>query len=607
MPWRVSTSPRSISVVVERLKALQPIEGLDWNEQSEALTGFTERKSGRKVRVQPKRRTFIRAFYSDDELIEMGYTSEEDFLRGGRDTADIQAKARMAMDVFRDYGLATVAVNGTVVITSAGRAVAEQENPSELILLQFCKMNQPARPKGRRVFPMEVLARALQDGSSYSIEELGVFTLCDGPEEVDDCALPAIRLYREKLIELRRAVDQSKLTSAEKLNVLRDCCNEYFSYPLTVKLDTVFRDYPDAVSRVLQFVGLCVWRGVGANKRIRSAPGAEPKLELLRRHTYEVPAHYSTQSSEDFDYVCNWLGNPAASELPWARPSDMQAILQARITALQLAPGLSPGKLSELGVLSRKVAVASSSTELALLESALRGTVLPDVKAHYASVTAKSDAERREILELLSRIESKTQENRALWLEAATWRALTSLDGAPEVAHGCKFDEHLNPLSFGPGGAASPDMYAEQPALVLVTEVTMLQNNEQWVKEGASVIDHVQNLISRFKDKEVVGAFICPSVYYRTCWQFFILSRESWLGRPIPVVPLTLGQFRGLLADAYTHGRSFGEVTEKITALAASASGHQTYKQWEDYLKAQLPPAGLDQNEFVPVHETANV
>lgn len=132
-------------------------------------------------------------------------------------------------------------------------------------------------------------------------------------------------------------------------------------------------------------------------------------------------------------------------------------------------------------------------------------------------------------------------------------------------------------------------MYAQCDAKVLVAEVTTLRNNDQWVKEGASVVDHVQTLMQRFEGQQVVGVFICPAVYYRTLWQFYILSRESWLGRPIPVVPLTLPQFRYLLQQAYADGQTFDQVTERLRGLAHRAREYATYEGWKTHLLNEIP------------------
>lgn len=589
MPWRVSTSPRSISIVIERLKALLPVAGLDWNQKSSILTGFTENKSKRALRVYPARRRFLLEISGADYFASMGYPDEERFLAAGFDTSDMEARARMAMDAFCDYGLAAVSRDGVVLVTSAGRAIAETDVPTELLLAQFMKFNQITKLSKKRVFPLQILATAFLALDALSLEELGVLTLCDSPEDVIEKAIPAIKKYRDDLTKRSLVKNRSKQKREEQLVLLHARCSEVFEGTELLNLSTVFRDYPDAVARLMQFTGLWTWRGVGPHKRLRVAPGNTEKLRLLAAHPYVIPEPYQNAAPDDVNYITEWLGKLGTVELPWAEPDKLRAVLKERVDALLKATPLPSHKVIELNAIAVAMETSNSSQELAALESTFRGSVLPLIKQHYTEVISKTEDERREILELLQRIESDQQENRALWLEAATWRALSSLDAAPLVQHGCRFDEHLNPLSFGPGGAGSPDMFAECSPQVLVAEVTMLRNNEQWIKEGASVIDHVQTLIHRFSAQRVVGVFICPAVYYRTLWQFYILARESWLGKPIPVVPLTLPQFRQLLTRAYSEKKSFQDVTEQLHNLAQKAGAYSTYEGWRDHLTAEIP------------------
>ena len=588
MPWRVSTSPRSISVVIERLKALLPLEGLDWNEKSKVLTGFTEKKSGRPLTVYPVRRQFLLHVYGLEDFSD-AYSDEQSFLAAGHDDSDIEARARMALDVFREYGLATLAPDGKVFITEAGRAVAESDTPAELMLAQLMKFSQVDRATKRRIFPLQVLARASTLLDALSIEELGVLTLCDSPEDVARFAVPAIERYRVDLHAFSAAVDRSKQTTGQKHALLLTRCVEQNDGVQGLNTTTVFRDYPDSVARLMQFTGLWSWKGVGPHKKLRVSAGHLEKVRLLANHSFGVPDSLSETDPSAFHYITDWLGRLGKVDLPWAQPDKLREVLRDRIGALLATATLPAEKLTELTAIAALMDRTTSTQELAVLEASFRGSVLPLVKQHYTEIVSKTDTERREILELLQRIESDQQENRALWLEAATWRALSSLDGAPLIQHGCRFDENLNPLSFGPGGAGSPDMYAACGPQVLVAEVTMLRNNDQWVKEGASVIDHVQTLMARFSEQEVVGVFVCPAVYYRTLWQFYILARESWLGRPIPVVPLTLSQFRSLLLRAYENSHTFEKVTMQLGGLAKKARDFASYDQWQSHLVTELP------------------
>jgi hypothetical protein len=145
----------------------------------------------------------------------------------------------------------------------------------------------------------------------------------------------------------------------------------------------VFRDYPDAVARVLQFVGLGTWKGVGTNKKLWVAPGAREKLLLLKDQRIEVPEKWKSIPSDDPEYLKEWLGALNVTELPWAQPDALRIVIRGRIRDLSASPGLPDEVKNTLAKLDTAVTAARSSAELAVIESQLRGSALPAVTEHY--------------------------------------------------------------------------------------------------------------------------------------------------------------------------------------------------------------------------------
>ena len=75
---------------------------------------------------------------------------------------------------------------------------------------------------------------------------------------------------------------------------------------------------------------------------------------------------------------------------------------------------------------------------------------------------------------------------------------------------------------------------------IIVPEVSLMTGVLQWEHEASSVIDHVLNIIKKYENVDVIRLFISSKINVRTMWQFFILNKQSWMGAPVPVIPLTI-------------------------------------------------------------------
>ena len=68
----------------------------------------------------------------------------------------------------------------------------------------------------------------------------------------------------------------------------------------------------------------------------------------------------------------------------------------------------------------------------------------------------------------------------------------------------------------------------------------------------------------------------------RTIWQFFILNRESWIGKPVPVVPITIKQYVGIIEFLYDNNLHIRDFKELVENIYKDTFKYSTFREWED-------------------------
>ena len=170
--------------------------------------------------------------------------------------------------------------------------------------------------------------------------------------------------------------------------------------------------------------------------------------------------------------------------------------------------------------------------------------------------------------------------------EVNTWKAFVSLEGQDKkVVPNFNMNPDLTPRSFAPGVGDTPDMEIYFDKSAIIPEVSLMTGVQQWEHEGSSVIDHVLKKIKEHEDRKVLGLFISSSINIRTNWQFFLLNRESWVGAPVPVVPLRLDTFVDILKFMYKHHlgiENFNDLIWKISKLTFKLNNYSNWANGSD-------------------------
>ncbi|MGL5245334.1 MAG: AlwI family type II restriction endonuclease, partial [Sarcina sp.] len=199
----------------------------------------------------------------------------------------------------------------------------------------------------------------------------------------------------------------------------------------------------------------------------------------------------------------------------------------------------------------------------------------------FIKYTSKQEQCRNEILERFDSIIKGTEDMAALWLECNTWKSLVAIKGEHNVKRNFTMELDLTPRAFAPGTGNTPDMELYMDNLIILPEVSLMTGVRQWEHEASSVVDHVFRFIKEYESKNVIGLFISSKINIRTLWQFFILNKESWIGKPIPIIPLTLEQYKEIITKVYNNDIEINNFVNLLEKIRESISTLNNYTEWE--------------------------
>lgn len=284
-----------------------------------------------------------------------------------------------------------------------------------------------------------------------------------------------------------------------------------------------------------------------------------------------------------------WYGSSHNVVLPWENAEERRTIISDK-AALLAEKIHSVGEeyeekaevsLEEITALVAKAEKSDDVGDLKEYEGILSDAITKHNEEYFIRVASKTAEERKNILEKFDDILAN-EDMSALWLEVNTWKSLIAVNGTQTVKRNFKIEDDLTPRSFAPGVGNTPDMELYNKDYMIVPEVSPMTGVRQWEHEASSVIDHVLSFIKENATKRVLGLFVSSSINVRTMWQFFILNRESWMSTPVPVVPLTIEQYKDIIERMYENNRDIDDFKALLEAVVRAAKLCETYMAWKE-------------------------
>lgn len=581
MSWSWRTKPRSIIKTIEWFPHFAALEGQNWNQEA----GRVSRKDQNPI--HPVRRMYIYAAHGEEDIRLSGLSYQE-YLEGQKDENETEGNGRNDKTTFEFFGFGYVDKKGEIRVTEAGRKIVNGTFDQEDYLKQLLKMRLPnytyfsAKMKnGKFIFPFELILRAFERFESLNRSELALLFGCEERVQIP-AALEAIAEFKLRYETLKNKNDRKAVQKIFEEAYLA----HYGGTKLPNKADSYY-DYAEGLSRTLVYTGLFSLSGRSIATKVRVAEHSRLKVRMLQeKFVFSCP-----DTLHSLDTYMDWYGSAHNVSLPWENPDERRSIIKDKANLLiekiqetdasyQQSAEIS---VEEILRLIKDTEENSNVNDLKKFEHIISNAIVSHNEEYFIKVLSKTQEERDKIMEKFDDILSNDDMS-ALWLEVNTWKSLIAIEGEQIVKRNFKIEDDLTPKSFAPGVGNTPDMELYKNGYIIVPEVSLMTGVRQWEHEASSVVDHVLNFIKQYEDRQVLGLFISSRINVRTMWQFFLLNRESWLGKPVPVVPMTIKQYMDVIAYAYANGKNIDDFKILLDYISKSTGQCGNYEVWEEYI-----------------------
>lgn len=555
------TKPRSVLKAIEWFPFFAQLEGENWDYSLKDTFSAWGNKT-----IHPVRRKYIFLAHGD----ELNVNNYDDYVSGLYDTNETESTGRNDKTTFEFLGFGYVDDKGYIRITKSGKLIQEGKMTDELLLKQLLKIQFPSpaihkKPDGEYVFLMEILINIFKHFDYVNKFELGFIFGCSDTKNIGN-TINAIKEFREKYNQL-----PNKLKIKEVEQLFDSIFKKY--YPkIKNKTETYYKEYSDSFIRALQYTGLFAQRGRGLYVKLYIPDHSKTKMKLLQdKYKFVV------NTEQDFTKYMQWYGDPYNVILPWETEENRKIIVDEKIEILKKQIEEAKSKIANF-----KTDIEIKKVDnLIEYEANITNQILSLNEELFVKYSSKTKEIRDEIIEKFIDISEGNEDLGALWLEVNTWKSLVAINGEQYVKRNFKIEEDLTPKSFAPGTGNTPDMELYKNGYIILPEVSLMTGVRQWEHEGSSVIDHVFKFIEQYPDKQVYGLFISSQMNIRTIWQFFILNRESWIGKAVPVIPLTINQYINIITFIYDNELNIDDFKQLIENIHKKTFDYKTFKDWE--------------------------
>ncbi len=582
MAWGWRTKPRSVIKTIQWFKSFEKLEGEDWD--------YSLKKLSKNMKpIHPIRRQYYFNTQIDIEESPIKNLSYDEYLSGNFDgEADSESNARNDLATYKFFGLGFIDVDGKVRVTKSGKMIAKGNFDSEIFLKLLLKMHFPSINTGygkncskqNPVFPLKMIINLVSDLEYINRFEMSLALLCNDMKEYDKL-LKSVKEFRKEYLSLENKRDGNKCNA-----LYRKIAEKYFS--LEGKSEGTYFTMCDAINRALRFTGLFNISGRGNYTKVRIAEYARKKIEMLKNFY-----NYDYIKTENLDEYMDWFGDYDNIQLPWENEKNRKDLIADKIILLEQKIDEYNSKYGlnlkyDSNLYYKALDKKNKDAKLKIIENELVDQITSLNERIFIQYTSKTESIRNEIIEKFEDIVSGDEDMAALWLECNTWKSLVAIDGEKDVKRNFTIEEDLSPRNFAPGTGNTPDMELYNDKYIIVPEVSLMTGVLQWEHEASSVIDHVLNIIKKHKTTKVTGLFISSRINVRTMWQFFILNKESWMGNPVPVIPLTIGQYMKILEHTYQNNLEIDQFNNLLQYIHKGAINCKNYETWDKNIEKYI-------------------
>lgn len=573
MSWWWRNEPRSILRTIEWFEEFAKLEGENWDEVDAFNKSIIKDNT-----IHPVRRKYIYNAHAE-ETPQIASLSLNQFLSGKFDRTEVESSGRNNLTTFSFFGFGYASKDGTIRITDVGRRIAEGIFDSDDFLKQLVKLEFPNSysagkefKQNEHVFPLQLVCLVIDEVKTLNKYELGLLFACNDIKYKNK-VVSAINSFRSGFSAIKKKQNKSEI-----YQVFERVFVETYG-KMQRRITTYVDDYGDALLRCLLYTNLFKASGRGLLTSISVPEYNKSKFQLLLNGN--IFEHRVFLSLDDY---MKWFGNCDSIQLPWENENFRKTSISEKINFISSNLSINDGqksKAQEIIELAKGVISSNktSVTKLKDVENELVDFITSSREEEFINVKAQTNEARQEILDMYDQILNKVDMG-ALWLEVNTWKSLLAIRGNKIVKRNFKIEEDLTPKSFAPGIGNTPDMELYLDDCIIIPEVSLMTGVRQWEHEASSVIDHVLSFIKDNSGIKVRGLFLSSSLNIRTKWQFFVLNKESWVEDPVPVIPLTIEQYKEILSIIYKYNLQINELANLLENIYSLSVESANFNDW---------------------------
>ncbi len=581
MSWSWRTKPRSIVRTLQWFKEFGKLQGKNWDEEDQ-----TKRSRFDDKYVHPIRRSYIYNAHSDEDT-NISTLSYNQYISGKFDSKETESNGRNDKTTYEFFGFGYVDQNGLIHTTKVGQKIIDNTFDGEDFLKQLLKLQFPNAQFGTpktfekddNIFPLEIIINAISELEYLNRSELVLTFGCQKKEMIPN-VIEGIKNFRKKYNLLINKNDTGKVKAL---------CEEIYieTYGRLENKIGSFYDYAEALCRCLIYTGIFQVSGRSIATKLRIPEYSKVKFKMLKEN-YK----FERKTFENIENYMAWYGDTDSIALPWENVEARREIVDEKIkyinelqTQDDFIKQYSNDNIAEtikekIDNISNKLKDKNISYgSLKDVEQNLTEFITNIKEKEYIDHISQTKEARQEILDKYDEILDAIDMS-ALWLEVNTWKSLLAMRGNKKVIRNFQIEEDLTPKSFAPGIGNTPDMELYSNEYIIIPEVSLMTGVQQWEHEASSVIDHVLSFVKEYKDKKVRGVFISSSINIRTKWQFFILNKESWVSQPVPVIPMTINQYKSIINSFYKYDLDVEVLGKLLDDIHEIALNSKTYDEW---------------------------
>ena len=589
-----------------RTKPRSPQKTVKWLEYFSQLEGqnYMKKEINNGESIFPVRRTYVKLAHPEIDL---------------KEAADPESNARQEKAIYELLGFGYIDEDGKINITKAGKEILKNEGKrDEIMLRQLLKYQFPnyvnsndSRKKYNEmnVFLMEIVLKMLDELNYLTRYEAAVALMFCCERGKIGQAIEIVKEWRDEKEQLR--------------NLDKDIMEDLFKritdkhYPdIDINEISSHLTTMDALFRFLEYTSLFVQSGRGDFTKISFREMARNKLNLLLDE-YEFEFNNKWDSLDFFDE----FGDPYSKELPWDKGEKLYNIIlenlkEIKSKVIEYIDVSNDKYLEEIDKLIDKCKQNRDNKEiLKNIEDEVRKLTISINEDIFIDITSTQDKERKKIISRLEDIlnERETEISLALWFENITWKSLIGINGTHNVKRNFKVEPDLSPRFFAPGTGNTPDMEYYSKDFILIPEVSLTSGVVQWKNEGGSVVDHINSYIEvknsndeqvkgevvSGDERDIMGLFLARKIDERVFWLFYALNNNSWMGEPIPIIPLKLEKYIMIIKKMYEGNHNSSYFEKFLYTLHKEAKASDDYKEWEKSINSKIDKFITSPEEYV--------